>query len=250
MMERWFSLWTFPAWMDWILIFPMGLTVGTFAGWAAGHARIRWRWPVGYSRKLFHFTIFTLAGIIGLVGGFPHVQVFGAAVGAVVLQAVWRGPRSRLFLAVARPGDYPYERFCIVVPFLMTALGGMASNLLFGQFALVGYITTGWGDAAGEPVGTKWGRHTYRIPTFRGLATRRSLEGSAAVFLASLSGCLVWLSVGFSVSLVFLVLTSLVLALITTVVEAVSFHSLDNLTIQIATSGACGLIFWMYGVSS
>lgn len=73
------------------------------------------------------------------------------------------------------------------------------------------------------------------------------LPGKAAVFLASLSGCLVLLAVGFNVSLPFVFLTSLVLALITTLVEAVSFHSLDNLTIQIATSGASGLIFGMWG---
>ncbi|MFB3787682.1 MAG: hypothetical protein ACE15F_15075 [bacterium] len=243
-----FSLWTFPSWMDWILIFPLGLTAGILAGWVAGHGRVQWQWPVGYSRKLFHFVIFTLAGAMGLLGGFPQVQVFGAAVGAVVVYAVWRGPRSRLFLAVARPGDYPFEKLCIIMPLLMTALGGMVSNILFGPFAVVGYITAGWGDAAGEPVGTKWGRHTYRVPTFRGMGTHRSLEGSAAVFLASLSGCLVLFAVGFNVSIPFVFLTSLVLALITTLVEAVSFHSLDNLTIQIATSGACGLIFWMWGV--
>lgn len=243
-----FSLWTFPSLWDWILIFPTGLIAGVLAGWAAAYCRERWQWPVGYSRKIFHFAIFTLAGILGLVKGFGAVQVFGAAVGVVVLRAVWRGNQSRLFRAVARPNDHPFEKFCILVPFLMTALGGMLSNLLFGQFAVVGYITTGWGDAAGEPVGTRWGKHTYRVPTLRGMVTRRSIEGSGAVFLASLCGCVILLSLGYNATWSFVLLASLILAMITTLVEAVSFHSLDNLTIQITTSGACGLIFWLGGV--
>jgi hypothetical protein len=29
----------------------------------------------------------------------------------------------------------------------MTALGGMVGNIFFGPCAMIGYITTGWGDA-------------------------------------------------------------------------------------------------------
>ena len=69
----------------------------------------------------------------------------------------------------------------ILVPMLMTALGGVVSNVLFPGWAFVGYMVCGWGDAAGEPVGTRWGRHRYAVPSMAGIPATRSLEGSAAV---------------------------------------------------------------------
>ncbi|MDX9755556.1 MAG: hypothetical protein RBU29_16450 [bacterium] len=202
---------------------------------------------MGYSRKIFHFAIFTLAGLLGLVGGFPAVQVFGTAIGVVVVYAVWQGESSKLYQAVARPSDAPYERFYILVPFLMTALGGMVSNLCFGEMALIGYITTGWGDAVGEPAGTRWGKHKYRAPSLRGVITYRSWEGSLAVFLASLVGCVVLLSSTFPAPLGWTLTAATLLALCTTLVEALTFHSMDNLTIQVATSALGYLLLKGWG---
>lgn len=234
-----------PSWHQWILYFPLGILLGCLSGWFSGFSKRRWNLPAGYSRKIFHFLIFSLAGVIGAMAGFAAVQVFGAAIGAVVGYAVVRGYESDLFVALARPTDRPYERFYIVMPFLMTALGGMASNLLFGHFALIGYIATGWGDAAGEPAGTRWGKHKYRIPALRGIIVYRSIEGSAAVFLASLLGCAVLLYGYFDCNLVLALSFSFAISLVTVAVEAVSYHSLDNLTIQIAASGICALLFYI-----
>lgn len=239
--------WTFPGFQYWITVFPPGIVVGFLAGRWAGYCKEKWTLPVGYSRKIFHFTIFTLAGIIGSIGGFPAVQVFGSAITLIVIYSVIKGNGDRLYPAIARPSDAPYEKFYIIVPLLMTALGGMTSNILFGPLAIVGYITTGWGDAVGEPVGTRWGKHRYRVPTFTGIKAYRSLEGSAAVFLASLLGCLLFLGLGFDLSFLTVFLISVFLAIVTTFVEAVTFHSMDNLTIQVITSGACYLIFKQCG---
>ena len=208
----------------------------------SGYWKEKYRLPVGYSRKVFHFSIFTLAGVVGLVGGFQAVQVFGASIGTVVGYAVLQGNKSRIFKALARPTDAPFERFYIVTPFLMTALGGLLSNLFFAEFAILGYITTGWGDAVGEPVGTRFGKHRYRIPTLTGIKAHHSFEGSAAVFTAALLGCLLFLFTGFDIPLGRVVFTALALALTTTLVEAVSFHGIDNLTIQLATAGVCYLM--------
>ncbi len=241
--------WSFPSWDVWIGYFPAGMAAGVVSGWLAGCCRERWKLPVGYSRKIFHFLIFSLACAIGAARGFEAVQVFGAAVAFIVIHAVWRGYDSRLFTAVARPSDKPFERFYVVVPLLMTALGGMLSNILFGGFALVGYIATGWGDAVGEPVGTRWGKHRYRVPTFTGIIAYRSLEGSLAVGLASWIGCGLVLLLALDVSFFSALWISLVLSWITVLVEAVSFHSVDNLTIQIAASGVCAWIFHLLGIA-
>lgn len=243
------SRWSFPSWDVWLAFFPAGIAAGVVSGWLAGRSWERWNLPAGYSRKIFHFLIFSLACAIGAASGFEAVQVFGAAVALVVIHAVWRGYDSRLFAAVARPSDRPFERFYVVVPLLMTALGGMLSNILFGGFALVGYIATGWGDAVGEPVGTRWGKHRYRVPTFTGIVAYRSLEGSLAVCLASWIGCGLVLLLALDVSIFRALWISLVLSWITTLVEAISFHSVDNLTIQIAASGGCASIFYLWGIA-
>jgi len=121
----------------------------------------------------------------------------------------------------------------------MTALGGMLSNILFGEFAIIGYIATGWGDAVGEPVGTRWGRHRYRVPTLTGIKAYRSIEGSIGVFLATFIGCFLFLSTGFDLLFQVVLLTSLTISMATMFVEAITFHSLDNLTIQVTASGLC-----------
>lgn len=243
------SRWTFPSLAQWTLIAPLGIGLGAAAGWLAGYCRVNRRWPVGYTRKVFHFAIFTLAAGIGWLGGFAAVQAFGASIGLVVGYAVLRGNQSEFYAAIARPSDAPYERFYIIVPFCMTALGGMLSNLFFGHFATIGYIAAGWGDAVGEPVGTRWGKHKYRVPALAGIEVYRSLEGSAAVFLASWTGCMFLLFTMFHISLFDGLIVSSGVAIVTTLVEAFTYHSMDNLTIQVAASGLGALVIHLWKLS-
>jgi len=230
--------WTLPSPGDLALFGAIGLAAGILFGRIAGRLRDRLDLRVGYTRKIYHFAIFTTAAGAGAAGGFPAVQAFGGAVALVVLHAVWRGKRSALFRAVARPTDAPHERFYVVVPLCMTAAGGILANLLFAQCAIVGYAVTGWGDAVGEPVGARFGRHRYRVPTLTGIACTRSLEGSLAVLAASILAAVLTLAGGgFGLEAAQVLWFALVVALASTLVEAVTFHSLDNLTIQLAASG-------------
>lgn len=231
-----FNRLVFPSLRCWITVFPVSLITGIVFGWLSGYLKIKYKLKAGYSRKIFHFLIFTTAGIAGISGGFEAVQVFGTAVGIILVFAVIRGYKSKLFAAVARPGDKPYEKFYVIIPFLMTVLGGMTSNILFGKYALIGYITAGWGDAAGEPAGTLWGKHRYRIPTFTGIRCYRTVEGSIAVFIASFTGCLLVSLIGFHLPFPPIIYISLITALITMIVEAFTFHSIDNLTIQVIST--------------
>ena len=235
----------------WLSIFPSGILIGYLLGAWAGALKVKYNLPVGYSRKIFHFSIFTLATVIGAIGGFPAVQVFGAAMGLVVGYAVLQGEKSNLYLAIARPTDAPYQKYYIIMPFLMTALGGMVSNILFGECALIGYIAAGWGDAVGEPVGTRWGKHKYRVPDLSGLKVYRSIEGSLGVFLASFLGCGILFYTGFHYGghLYFMIYVAALIAFITAIVEAVTFHSLDNFTIQVITSAA-GFMILMKGIAN
>ena len=108
---------------------------------------------------------------------------------------------------------------------------------------MFGYLVTGLGDAVAEPVGTRFGRRLYRVPAMTGVHAVRSLEGSAAVFLASALSLIAWL--GFSSGLSFSsdCWSVLAVALAVTVVEALSPHGWDNFTLQVVPAWLGSLLF-------
>lgn len=230
-----------PSWQLWAYLFPAALLYGAAVAWLAGWLRVDKGWRVGYTRKLFHFFIFTAAGVLQLIWGLPVVVVFGVAISILVLWAVWRGERSSFFLALARPSDAPKEKLFILIPLLTTAAGGVLANLFFWQWAAIGYLVGGWGDAIGEPVGSTWGRHRYKVPSMAGVPATRSLEGSSAVFFVSAVVAFLGLQAqGQPPATAFT--HALLIAMAATGVEAISTHGLDNLTIQLA---AAGTAYWL-----
>ncbi|MBN2202058.1 hypothetical protein JW777_08915 [bacterium] len=195
---------------------------------------------VPYTRKLFHFIIFSAACIFQLRFGLKMTVLFGIVVCAVVIFAVCKGAGHGLYDAVARPKDSPHEGIFILLPLASTALGGVAANLWFPHTAFIGYLVAGWADAAAEPVGAAWGRRRYRVPSLFGVKAERSLEGSLAVLGTAcvavfLCGCVMHL--GWDASL----RMALACGFCAAIVEAVSHHGLDNLTVQVAVSGMAAL---------
>lgn len=215
---------------------PIFLAVALATGWLAGYLRVSVGVRTPYTRKVFHVVIFTVASAVQLSKGLPAVMLFGSVVALVVLYAVARGEGHPLYEALARPSDAPHRSLFVLVPLATTALGGVLSNLLFGPTAFVGYLVGGWGDAVGEPVGAAWGRHRYSVPSLAGVPATRSLEGSAAVLVAS--------SLAASLGLAFAgcapgqaLAVGCCCGAVGAVVEAVSHHGTDNLTIQLAAAG-------------
>lgn len=210
---------------------------GAGAVWTA---RLRGRgMRVAYTRKIFHFLIFTAAAVVHALSGLPGTLVFGTVVAALVLVTVVRGEGDPFYEALARERDRPHRTLFIVVPLVTTALGGLASALLTGPWASVGYLAAGWGDAVGEPVGARWGRHRYRVPSLAGVPATRSWEGSAAVFLvASLGSAIALAGVGGAPWW-----GGFACGGVAAVVEGVSNHGLDNLTVQLGPSVAALLLF-------
>jgi phytol kinase len=221
----------------------MGLLVG--GALAAAVSRLRHSgMRVAYTRKIFHFGIFSGAAATHVAWGLPGTNAYGAAVAILVLVAVLRGDGDAFYEALARESDRPRRSLFIVVPLVTTAVGGLASALLAGPFASVGYLVTGWGDAVGEPVGSRWGRHPYRVPSLAGVAAERTLEGSLAVLVAAWAAAAVALTgVGVAAGAP-LLLIALACAGVGATVEAVSHHGMDNLTVQIAVSLAAA---WLAG---
>lgn len=220
---------------------PVALLYGSVIAWLCGHLRMRRGVRTPYTRKIFHFSIFTMASVIQLVWGLPGVVVFGSLVSMIVLFVVWRGDGHAPYEALARPTDAPHRTMFIIIPLITTAVGGVMSNLFFPTYAYIGYLIAGWGDAVGEPVGTRWGRHRYRVPSLSGVPATRSLEGSTAVFIVGSTAAVLGLmaaGAGTGAALTIGIGAGLAGAL----VEAFSNHGLDNLTVQVAGAGTAWLL--------
>jgi phytol kinase len=185
-------------------------------------------WKTGYTRKTFHFLTFGAAAAVQLGGGRPLLNLFGGATTLVLAYALLRGDGHPLYEALAREKDAPHRTWYIVVPYLATLAGGLCANAVAGSAAVIGYLVCGIGDAAGEPVGTRFGRHTYRVLAPGRVVTYRSLEGSAAVALCS------WSAVLAGIAFLDLPLTlatcavAAAIALIAAAIEAVAPHGGDN----------------------
>lgn len=220
---------------------PSTLAYAALAAAWVGRLRVRGEVRAPYTRKIFHFVIFSAAGVVQLLWGVSGVVVFGTVVAGAVLYAVFRGDGFPFYEALARPTDAPHRTLFILVPLATTAVGGVLANVFFAPFAPVGYMVTGWGDAVGEPVGVRWGRHRYRVPSLAGVPATRSLEGSAAVFVVSTAAAaLVLMAQGVGGTSAAVV--GLLCGLAATAVEAVSSHGIDNLTVQIAASAVAYLL--------
>ena len=214
---------------------PLAAVYAVFCATLAGNLKMKRGLRTAYTRKIFHFLVFTMAGAVQLQWRTPGVVVFGAVVSLVVFYAVWRGAGHPFYEALARPSDAPHRTLFILIPWITTALGGVISNLLFTGFASVGYFVCGWGDAVGEPVGTRFGKHVYRVPSLSGVPAVRSLEGSAAVLVCGSAAAFVSLLMdGFDWNQALTV--GAACGLCGALVEAISNHGLDNLTTQIAGS--------------
>jgi len=92
---------------------------------------------------------------------------------------------------------------------------------------VAGLMPMTWGDALAAVFGERWGRHKYLV-----FGKEKSWEGSAAMFIASfLSVVLVLLA--YSTAGMMALGVALIVAAVTTIVEALTPLGLDNLTVPI-----------------
>lgn len=218
-----------------ILLTPVLLLYITFSAFFAGYLRTYKNVATAYTRKVFHVFIFMMAALLQFFIGLPAVIVFGIWVSLAVLYAIYRGTGFPYYEAMARPTDKPHRTLFIIIPLITTALGGLVANLFFMQYAYIGYLVTGLGDAVGEPVGKRWGKHRYKVPSLAGVEATRSLEGSTAVLLVSICIAFMGLWMG-GIALIMAIGVAVACGFAATMVEAISNHGLDNFTIQVAAS--------------
>ncbi len=213
------------------------VAAGVLCGWLKARRGMR----TGDTRKIFHFAIFTAAALLSHRFGIDAVNLLGGIAGLYVLAVLRLGPGNSLYEAMARETDAPRRSLHVVLPFVATALGGMVSTTLFGRLAIVGFAVSGCADAIAEPIGIRFGRHRYRVPSLcAGVRSERSIEGSAAVLVAAFLAAAIALWIETSEpprAAQGILAAAAAICAVSAVVEALSPHGLDNLTLQLAASG-------------
>lgn len=235
----------FPSFTLISWLFPISILWSFLSLYIAAFCKNNLNWKTGYTRKLFHLFIFITAFFYQKYFALQGVFILGWSVTIVLIYACAKGNGNIYFEALARENDAPHRTKYIVYSYLATFTGGVLSNLFFGKFAVFGYLITGIADAIAEPIGTRFGKHQYRVFSFdKNKTAHRSLEGSLAVFVSTY---LIYLSALYFSQTVLPItfLIVLVMAVICTVVEAISPRGFDNLLLQIAGSFLASVVFSM-----
>jgi len=231
-----------PDLFDLTVVFPISIVFVLFTGKIAAYVRSR-GYRTNYSRKVFHFIVFTTAFIISFYCSVDVVAAFGAGAGFALMAIILlrHNIMGDIFNALARESDDPHRIYFLIVPFIATALGGVISAILFPGWYMAGYLATGWGDAAGEPIGVRWGRHTYRIPTLTSTRAVRTIEGSLGVFFMSGMAIAIALTLA-ARDMNFILLSAIFGGLAMMIVEAISPHGWDNMTTMLAVDATIWII--------
>jgi phytol kinase len=233
---------------NWLLFAPPAVAVLGLGALLAGYLKLKKGVKTNYTRKVFHILNFTYAAVIYVVGGTVAVLVFGGLGIGAMLIAMCLKDGNILLEGLAREQDAPHRKLYVIMPFIATAVAGLFDNWFMARFAVVGYLVSGWGDAAGEPVGVRWGKHRYKVRALFGVECTRSLEGSAGVFVVSWAGAFIALQIA-RVAWLPAVPISLAAAGAAALVEAVSSHGLDNLTVQITATAVAWACAYASGLS-
>lgn len=191
------------AWRDQLLY------VAIFYAGAFGLGRLvqTYHWSVGDTRKILALTINAMPLLTAYWWGMAYTAgaiTIAAAVFMLCLLPLTAPFRSRstilatCFAAIDRPEDRPHTLTWLATSLAATWLVMIAWIWLLPYapvYLFIALFICCVGDTLAEPIGQRYGRHTF---TVRALWTEktytRSLEGSACVLLSGFVG--VWLAFG------------------------------------------------------
>ena len=219
---------------DLIIFLPASLTFIVGINYFAGWLKLKKGWKTNYTRKITHISNFTFLMALTFFGGYTASLIFGLLIIPYGIIIIIAGDGNIFYEAVAREQDHPYRAFYLIMPSVATIIAVLLNRTLFGDYANLGYLVAGWGDAVGEPIGVRFGRHRYKVPTLTGILCTRSIEGSAAVFTMGSFAAAFSMVVLLGVSPPLAIAAGIAAGLGAALVEAASFHGIDNFTIQVA----------------
>jgi phytol kinase len=101
------------------------------------------------------------------------------------------------------------------------------------EYAVVGVLVMAWGDGLAALVGQRWGQHPYYF-----MDSKKTWEGSIAMLFVSYIVAVIVLAIagGFSLSTL---LIPLPVAIVATILEAISPGGTDNLTVPLVSGSLC-----------
>jgi phytol kinase len=216
----------------WLVYAPISLVFLVVIAYIGGYLKLMHKVKTNYTRKWFHITVFCFAGFLAVFGSFEGVLIYGGIAALFIFFVLWRGDGNIFYEGIAREQDSPNRSLYIILPLITTAVGGVLGRALFDAFSLVGYFVVGLGDAVGEPMGVRFGKHRYKVPTVTKVECTRSIEGSLSVFAVSTISSIILLSYAFGETVLVAVGIGLVIGLVAAIIEAITPHGLDNFTVQ------------------
>lgn len=195
---------------------------------------------VNYTRKINHFVLFFIP--LFLDRSLAYEKSFGfftlGAVAAVLSLAIYIEPIRKkvppiatMFISFDRPEDRPYTLFWLSTQLAAGYMVLLPMVVLFYYNDLMAWIflpvlINGIGDGLAEPVGVRYGRHSYTARAFFSSKKYvRTLEGSSCVFLATIL-IVAFFHATFTPGQ--LVAALIVLPLLMTLAEAISPHTWDT----------------------
>jgi len=195
---------------------------------------------VNYTRKINHFVLFLIP--LFLDRTYAYEESFGyfalGAVAAVLSLAIYLEPiRKRvppvvtMFISFDRPEDRPHTLFWLTTQLIAGFMVLLPMIVLFYYYDLMAWIflpvlINGIGDGLAEPVGVRYGRHSYTVRAlFSSKKYVRTLEGSACVFIATII-IVAFFHAAFTPGQLIAAIT--VLPLLMTLAEAFSPHTWDT----------------------
>lgn len=198
------------------------------------------KWSAKTSRKTLHLSI----GILPLILPFFNHRVFPLIVALTFIPITFlaspyspfNGLKSKLSMLQDKTEiGHPLGLVFYSVSYTILAA-------LFFQMPYIvaaGVIPMAYGDSTGALVGERYGKRKYKIFTWK------SIEGSLAIFCFTFLGMMLGLayySIFFPFSFIEMVISSLLVALIATIIEALSPKGADNIFVPLACAACMYLL--------
>lgn len=177
------------------------------------------------SRKFIHIGVSNW-WIIAMI--FFNNNIYASIVPAMFVIINYISYKKQVFKAMERDGSKNdlgtvYFAISLLVLSLITF-----KNIEYSYLGALGILIMGYGDGLAAVIGVKYGKHKFEV-----LGNKKSFEGSLTMFIFSFIVSVVILCIFNPINIV---LSSLILALVSTFLEAYSPYGLDNLTVPLGTS--------------
>lgn len=196
------------------------------------------------SRKINHIAVFVGGALV--FGWLPEMtaRVNLYAIASTILIFIYTicrykeiPPFSYAYAANTRASDVPNTTFFFWSSWCVSIAALAVVDILFAQMSVTrtAILVVGIADGIAEPIGRRFGKHKYPVFSFGTATSFRSIEGSLAVWTATLAVFVTCSIDGLNSSI--FPIAALLTASITTLVEAISPRGCDNFALLVLVAG-------------